>query len=731
MKFKYFSQLEFTDCGPACVQMILAHFGKIFSLQEVRDKCNITRSGVTFKDISSGSSKLGLDSMVGKVTTAQLPEMPLPCILHWNQEHFVVLYHIQQKESQGAVYHIADPGFGKISLNTIEFERHWKNSDREGVAMFFDKNESFDSIFPVYKRKSQLHRSWSFIQRHLFGQKKKMALLALLLSLSALISWVFPLLLTKLIDEGVNPKKINIVVSVLAFQFALLVGQLLIEWARSMTAARFSAYLSVNIITDFIRKLIRLPVKFFDTRLYTDILQKIDDHSHIEGFLSHMLLQFVFSLVTFIFLSSLLAYYNIVAFGIMLVLSAGAVGWILLFLRKRKRLDYARFRIRSDNRNVLFETILGMSEVKINNAQDVKFDSIRQYQQKMFDLNIKSTNLFQQQQIGVHFLSQLKNIVITFLCAYWVINGQMSFGVMVSIGYIVGQLNAPLDSFVSFFRSAQDANIALNRLDEIQQKQNENDLSKCDPPLELTDGISLNNVSFQYEGSQNQIILNQLSLLIPTRKITAIVGASGSGKTTLLKLILNFYNPQSGNITIDGRDLSRINSDLWRGKCGVVMQDGYIFSGTIGENIALAEKSPDLKRLKKAAATACILNYIESLPLGFNTKIGKSGVELSGGQKQRMLIARAVYRNPDIVIFDEATNALDATNERDIMNNLGIFFRNKTVIIIAHRLSTVKSADQIVVLEKGKIVGLGNHEALTSERGHYFELVKNQLELGN
>jgi ATP-binding cassette, subfamily B, bacterial len=730
MKFRHFSQLEMTDCGAACLQMILAYYGKNYSLQEVREKCNITRTGVTLKDISNGAKELGLNSLTGKVSLVQLAEMPMPCILHWNQEHFVVLYDIR-KRKEDTIFSIADPGFGKINLKSAEFEQQWKNSDLEGVGMFFETNEHFLDIQPELKTLSNFLRSWQFLKKHLSTQRTKLYLIGLLLGISAIISWVFPVLLTRLIDRGVNPKNISIVIAILLTQFALFLGQLVIEWVRSILSAHFSTSLSENIITDFIKKLIKLPIKFFDTRLYTDILQKIDDHSHIEGFITHMLLQFVFSFATFFFLSSLLAYYSPILFFITIFLSIASIGWILLFLKRRRRLDYARFRIRSDNRNVLFETILGMPEVKINNAQDNRFQTIKEYQRKMYGLNIKATNLFQLQQIGVQSISQFKNILVTFLCAYWVIHDKMTMGVMVSIGYIIGQMNNPLDSFVNFFRSAQDSNIAFNRLDEIQQKENENNPNKQLPPTRLTNGIFIENVTFQYDISQSFFALDDISFKIPVGKITAIVGASGSGKTTLLKLLLSFYQPKNGKIMIDNYNLTELNSDNWREMCGVVLQEGFIFSGTIAENICLSEKVPDMATLKNAASTACILDYIESLPLGFNTKIGKTGVDISGGQKQRILIARAVYKNPKIIFLDEATNSLDATNEKMIMNNLNEFFINKTVLVIAHRLSTVKNADQIVVLENGRIEEIGDHLSLTAKKGKYYDLVKNQLELGN
>jgi ATP-binding cassette, subfamily B, bacterial len=729
MKIKFYPQLENTDCGPACLQMVLHHYKKDFSLFELRDKCNVTRAGITMKDISNGATKAGLSNMIGKIKMEELQEMPMPCILHWNQKHFVVLYDIEVS-NQKKTYCIADPGFGKLKMKEPDFEVQWKNEEDMGIAIFFEEAEDFNSIIPEKHNDNQLVRSWQFVKKHVTRQRKKLWALAALLGISVAISWVFPVLLKNLIDKGVNPKNLHVVWLILISQVALFSGQIIINWARSIISAHFSTKLSISIISDFIRKLIKLPIKFFDTRLYTDILQKLDDHAHIESFVTHMLLQFVFSFITFLFLSCLLAYYNVMLFLIVFGLSVLSILWILLFLKQRKLIDYERFRLNSDNKNILFETIVGMPEVKINNAQNTRFAIISNFQQKVYKLNIKSTNLFQMQQVGVQSLSQLKSIITTFLCAYWVINDQMTMGKLLGISYIVGQMTGPLDSFVNFFRSAQDAKIAFNRLDEIQRKEDENGIDKVPPPENIQSGIHLNTISFRYEGSMNPFVIKNISAIFPAGKTTAIVGASGSGKTTLLKLLLSFYPPFEGSITLDNINLAQVNSDSWRDRCGVVLQDGYIFSGTIAENIAIADQNPDMDRLISVTKTACIYDYISTLPLGFTTKIGKAGSDLSGGQKQRILIARAIYKNPHFLFLDEATSSLDASNEKDIMENMAGVFQNKTVVIIAHRLSTVKNADQIIVMQDGELVEQGNHESLTNLRGYYYNLVKNQLELG-
>lgn len=731
MKFKFYNQLEMVDCGPCCLKMVLMHYGKDYPLAELREICSVTRVGVSLQDIARGAKNVGFNTMSAKLTIEELFDVPLPCILHWNQDHFVVLHEITEGRNNSIFFHLADPGFGKMKLTVDEFRKEWSPNSNKGIALLLEQSESFNQIHPSFKNTNDLLESWLFLKGHLRGNKGKLYTIAFLLTLSVMASWFYPVLLSRLIDKGVNQKNLNIVWFTLFAQLSLFSGQLIFESIRSIMSSYLSNKISKEIITGFIKKLIKLPINFFDTKLHTDILQRIEDHTQIEGFLTYMVIQFVFSLLTFIVMSGLLISYKVIVFGIFIILSAISVGWTLLFFQKRKIIDYKRFRIKSDYRNILFETINGMSEIKINNAQDAKMSLISTLQDSFYDLNITSTKISQYQSLGSNSINQFKNIIITFLCAFWVIDGSLTFGEMMSISYIVGLLNSPIENFISFFRSGQDAKISFTRLNEIQKKNEENDSSKITSFKEFKNGIFLNNVSFKYEKNALNFTLSDINLVIPKSKVTAIVGMSGSGKSTLIKLLLNFYNPQIGEISIDNLNMKDMNSDSWRDRCGVVMQDGFIYSNTIAENIAIAEETLDHERLIYAAKAACIYEFINTLPLEFSTKIGNSGIQLSGGQKQRILIARAIYKNPEFIFLDEATNALDSSNENSIINNLNHFFEGRTVVIIAHRLSTVRNADKIVVLNAGKIVEEGTHESLINSRGEYYNLVIDQLEIAS
>ncbi|MBL7787088.1 MAG: peptidase domain-containing ABC transporter [Chitinophagales bacterium] len=725
-KFKFYHQLEVLDCGPSCLKMILHHYGKNYSMAELRQKCNINRSGVTLHDISKGAKETGFSTLAAFLTIEELYKMPLPCILHWNQEHFVVLYKIVPTKK---LFYIADPGYGNIKLSEEDFKKQWQPNSNKGVALLLEPAGNFNALVPQISEENQLRRIFSFLHKHLIPQKSKLIGISLLLILASLATWLFPYLLSYMIDNGVSKKDINIVFWVLLAQVVLFVSQLVADWLRGMVSVHLSTQLSMDIILDFVKKLVKLPINFFDNRLYTDIIQRLDDHNRIEEFLSYMVVQFIFSLFTFVFLSYTLASYNIYAFGLFMLLSVMSTAWVWLFLGKRQIIDYARFHIKAENRNVITETIMGMTEIKINNAQAGKIQQLSNFQQKLYYLNVAATRLYYHQQVGAYGINQLKGIIITGLCAYWVIEGQLTLGAMMSISYIMGQLSQPLQSFIDFFRSAQDAKIAFSRLDEIQRKENENVDRKINVLTNLEKGIQFDNVSFKYDGSHAPFVLQNISLNIPAGKVTAIVGESGSGKTTLLKLLLNFYAPQNGTIIIDDTNICEINPDKWRDICGIVLQEGHIFSGTIAENIALGKQTIDYQYLEKVCQMACLSSFIDGLPLGVHTKIGKAGIELSGGQKQRILIARAVYKNPECLFFDEATSSLDANNERVITENLQQFYKGKTVVVIAHRLSTVKNADQIITLHQGKIVEIGSHTQLAQQKGYYYQLIKNQLEL--
>ncbi|PSL47981.1 ATP-binding cassette subfamily B protein [Chitinophaga niastensis] len=731
MKFPFYHQLESIDCGPSCLRMVAAYYKKHISLQELKTYCQATRVGITLQDIVAGATRAGFHSFPVKITMAELLKIPLPAILFWRQEHYVVLYKIHQQRNGKKIFHIADPGYGKIQLGEEIFLKDWQGDEEKGVALILQPgNEFANKKEEVSRLKSSYGEAVTAFGRILNKYRWNFSIACILFALAMVTNWAAPLLFQRMIDQGVMLKNMHIVWLIILSQLILFIGNCIFDSLSSVVLVKLNFNISIGYLSQFLQKLIRLPVSFFDTRLNTDLIQRIDDQERIQSFLTYRLIQFIFAIFNLLAFSAILIYFNRTIFGVFLLCTLTAVIWIVLFLGKRKILDYSRFSLLSENKNNVYELIMGMPEIKINNAQTAKIHQWKHIQLKINKIILQALYLNYYQLIGVNFINKLRDIIITGICAWMVINNQMTIGIMMSISFVIGQLSGPVMQIIECIRSIQDAKLSHERIDEIQKKEDENNASKIIPAVTHY-GIKLNNISFKYDGSFNPYIISNLSLFVPKGKITAIVGSSGSGKTTLMKLMLAFYNPQQGDILVDKVKLSDINTDEWRKKCGVVMQDGWIYSGTIANNIAIADENPDMKKLELAAEIACIKDFIHHLPLKYNTKIGKSGIELSGGQKQRILIARAVYKDPELMFFDEATSSLDAKNEKEIMDNLNAFFRNRTVVIIAHRLSTVKHADQIIVLEKGKIIETGDHESLAIQKGFYYELVKNQLELGH
>jgi len=710
------------DCGPSCLKMVAEYYQLKANITVLRALCNTSRLGTSIGDVAYAAEQTGFKALVFKTTIDYLNQnQPFPCIIHWRKNHYVVLYKIKDRK-----YTIGDPGFGLTVLTEKEFIEGWSNNGEKGIALFIEPD------FQNVPDTGSIHHQSVFRQFKDFlkPQAGQIGFLLLIILISSLISIVIPKTIQYMTDNGVEKKNINIIWKVLLFQFVLFGSLTFTNYIRSLIQAKLSTKLSISIISNFLIKLLNLPVSFFDSKNHADIYQRIDDHSRIETFLSTKLVSFIFSI------SLLIAYvvqifwfdrYIVLSFVLFTVLS---FCWFFLFAGKRKKLDYRRFGLAIEERHYLNDLISGMTEIKLNNAQPGRVDRWQELQHSLYTFKLSNLKLTHLQQNGINTINQLKSIFITFLCAYWVINGTITFGVMLSIGYIVGQLTIPLQEIMNFFNDYQDAKTSFERLNEVQLKMNENDEDKINFPDQFNSGFHIVNLSFKYAGIHNLYVLRGVNLFIPKGKITAIVGTSGSGKTTLMKLLLAFYQPQTGNILIDQINLQQINTDDLRSQCGVVMQDGYIYSSSIAQNIAMDDKKIDIDRVYQALSIACLDDFVDSLPQKHHTLLGSIGVDLSGGQKQRLFIARAVYKNPQIIFFDEATNSLDSNNERAIMDNLERFFIGKTVLVIAHRLSTVKNADQIVVLEKGEIVEVGSHTALTENRGKYYELVKNQLELG-
>ena len=731
----FIPQHDQMDCGPACLAMVASYYGKDFGLQYLRDKSFITREGVSLLGISEASKKIGFKNISAKLNTDDFDNGLLPCILHWNQNHFVVLYKISKNIFTGKLtYKIADPGHDFISLSEEKFKKSWLSNGEKGVALFLEPTEEFYKQTPPQEEKLSI----KYLLNYLKPYKSQMGWMFFLLTLGTLITLVFPILTQKLIDDGVSKKKFSIITYILLAQLAFFFGNIVINIFRNWIMLVVGTKINIQIISDFLKKLLKLPIKFFDTKLMGDFNQRIQDHERIENFLTSQSLMTLFSIITFTAFFAVLWHYDFRILAVYMILTVISVIWSLYWMKKRKILDYFRFQQRSENQESIYEIINGVSEMKLNQFEDFKRREWEQIQQKLFKINIRILKLDQVQLSGFDFINQFKNILVTFLSAYFVIKGHMTLGALLSVSYIIGQMNSPVSQLISFFRSLQDAKLSLSRLNEVQNHPEEE--QKDQVPLlspkytkqnGIEKGIYFKDVSFQYEGPQSPYVLKNINIFIPDGKVTAIVGASGSGKTTLIKMLLKFYEPVDGEIFFNHLNINEISPMDLRKNCGVVMQDGFIFSDTIERNIATNDEKINDEKFNQALETANIKSFVEELPLGLNTKIGASGNGISGGQKQRILIARAVYKNPHFIFFDEATSALDAENEKVIHDNLQSFFKGKTVIIVAHRLSTVKNADQIIVLKNGEIVEHGNHQELVSKKANYYNLVKNQLELGN
>ena len=674
------------------------------------------------------SIELGMDSVAGKVSLDDLYEVPLPCILHWNQNHFVVLYKISDRHTR---FWIADPGKGKYRCDIKEMKQHWisteSNGVEKGIAMFLEPNDRFGSI----REGKPERRSFRFMMGYLRQYKRYFFQIFCGLLLGCLLQLIMPFLTQSIVDIGIRHKDIGFIWLVLLGELMIVVGRTATDFIRRWLLLHISMRINISLVSDFFIKLLKLPMSFFDTKLMGDLLQRIGDHSRVQNFLTGQTLNIIFSFLSFIIFGIVLLVYNRLIFLVFTICSVGYGGWIAMFLSRRKVLDYELFEQQAKNQNRTYQFITSMQEIKLQDCERRRRWEWEDTQADLFAVQMKSLKLQQTQEAGSIFINEVKNILITVLAATAVINGEMTLGEMLAVQYIIGQLNSPVSQFMQFIYSLQDVRISLERINEIHEGRNEETQENQATEFASEKSIAMDNIDFKYDPHALKKTLEGISFDIPEGKVTAIVGASGSGKTTLIKLMLGYYPVMSGSISIAGRNINEYNLKWWRRHCGVVMQDGVIFSESIARNIAVDDNEIDPERLREAARIACIDDYVMSLPLKYDTKIGRDGVGLSQGQKQRILIARAVYRNPDFIFLDEATNALDAKNERAIVENLDVFYRGRTVVVVAHRLSTVRNADRIIVLDGGRVVETGNHDSLIERKGAYYNLVKNQLELGN
>ena len=726
--FPFTRQFDAKDCGPACLKMIAEYYGKMISLQSLRELSSLTKAGTNLLGISNAAESLGFRTIGARISSDVLMnEIGLPCIAHLKQGHFVVIYKVSRRK-----IYVADPAQGLLSYGPEQFLDNWSTLKEDvgpqGVVLMLEPTPEFEKIA---EEEPQRTSAVSILLIYLARYKKLLMQLLLGVLFGNLLNLVFPFLTQAIVDYGINVRDISFIVVILFAQLALTSGRTTVDLVRSWILLHVSTRVSISFISDFLKKLMGLPISFFDQRTTGDILQRINDYRRIEAFMTSFSLDVPLSLISLVVFAVVLALYNVEIFSVFMLGSLVYMGWVIAFIRKRREYDFKRFAQLSDNQTTLLQIIAGMQEIKLNNAESAKRWQWERIQARLFNVNVKSLSLEQYQQAGAIFINETKNILITYLAAMSVVKGEMTLGMMMAVQYIIGQLNAPIQSLLAFARSIQDARISFERLKEIYALDSAiYEFSNERIPSEVVGDIILSHVSFRYAGSSESFVLQDISLALPRGKVTAVVGASGSGKTTMMKLILGFYEPTNGDIRIGGKLIGDLGRHSWRENCGVVLQDGFIFSDTLAGNIALGSDRLDKDRLNHAIKTANLVEFVHSLPNGTNTTIGDAGHGLSQGQKQRVLIARAIYKQPSFLFLDEATNSLDAENELIIVKNLKDLFGGKTVMVIAHRLSTVKNADNIIVLNSGRIEEQGSHDTLIQNRHLYFNLVHNQLELG-
>jgi len=720
-------QMDMMDCGPACIKMIAKHYGKYYSLQYLRDKCGTTKEGVSFLDISYASESIGLKTLPLKCTIDDLiTKIPLPVIVHWHNSHFVVVYNT---DIRSGIIYVSDPAKGLIKYKRNEFEKFWlkKDEGKRGVLMAIEPQPEFfqDKDHIEIERRKTVENFLNYFRPY----KKNFLNLFAVMLLATILQSFLPFIAKAVIDIGIQTRDINFIYIVLAANIAIYVCILLSNMVRDWILLHITSRVNIALISDYLIKLMLLPITFFENKMTGDILQRANDHERIRSFIMNNSINMLFSFLTFFVFGIILLIYNLTIFWIFFIGSMLYIIWVILFLKLRKKLDWEYFELVSKNQSYWVETIAGIQDIKINNYEKPKRWKWEDIQARLYRVNVRALNVTNIQNLGAQFIDNIKNLAIIFFCAVAVIQGKMTFGVMISTQFIIGILNGPVQQFIQFIISFQFAKISFLRLNEIHQLKSEHEgVGTNSFDLPENKNLLVNNVSFQYTPT-GPFVLKNILLFIPEKKVTAIVGDSGSGKSTLLKLILRLYTPSLGEIHIGNMNINNISLKQWRDKCGAVMQDGKIFNDTILNNIVLDDEKINYAKLKRAIDTANIATEIEKLPLGYQTMMGEQGRGLSGGQKQRVLIARALYKDPDYLFFDEATNSLDTLNEQKIVESLDDVFKDKTVIVVAHRLSTIRKADQIIVMQDGMVIEIGTHETLMDTKGRYYQLIQSQLDL--
>lgn len=724
---KFTRQFDKMDCGPACIRMVASHYGKDYPLSYLRSLSHLTREGVSVAGIRDALEKIGADSASFEMTMEQLrTKCPLPAILHWEQNHFVVLYDVKQhKLTKKWTYFVANPAYGKHGFSESSFEKYWLNGDT-GIVIAVEPQEEFYDKKPV-KEKHSLTR---FARKYVWPFRWELSQSALSMLFGMLLALVTPFLTQAMVDDGINMRNMGLILNILFAQLSLFIGTFIMGLISSHVSLYMSTRININILSDYLGKLLKLPMTFFDTKSVGDYQQRLGDHGRLQNFITYSTLQTLFSIVSAPFYLAIIGWYSMVILSVYLLLTGLSTVWMIYFFRRRKALDYEQFKVNSENQNKQYELMSGITDIKLNGYDDYKMEEWRTLQERSYQMNVKMLKLGQIQETGFTLIGQLRNIFITCWIAAEVVNGHLTLGMMMSISAIIGLVNGPLSQLIGFLQQFQDAKISLERSEEVHLCANEDSIAQVDIPIDTPQDIEVNNLTFSYTGSIGQPALKNVSFTIPAGKKTAIVGESGSGKATLMKLLLKFYEPTKGEIKLGGKNLKNFSAKSIRRASGIVMQDNFIFSDTIKRNIILGEQENN-EQLKRALTTACLNEFIKKQPLGVNTKIGAEGIGVSGGEKQRIMIARAAYKRPAYLMLDEATSSLDAENEKNITQNLENDFKGRTQIVIAHRLSTVKNADRIIVLRNGEVVEEGNHAELIAQHGYYYQLIHNQLELAN
>ncbi|WP_211092846.1 peptidase domain-containing ABC transporter [Chitinophaga polysaccharea] len=734
--FPFYKQLNSSDCGLACIRMIAKYYGRSYSASLGMNSSIVGRSGMSLLSLSQLAEKKGFRTRGVRMSLDTLmSEVNVPCILHWSDNHFVVFLPTGRFYGRKLIT-VADPAVGIVKYTREEFLANWikkidQNGDRnnsgEGAVLLLEPTNRF------YDEADEGTRDigWSFVLKYLRKNRWQIIQVFMSLIITSIFQLIFPYLTQSIVDTGINTQNLQYVTVVLIAQLMLVFSRTIVDFIRSRLLLQISVLINVSVLTDFWIKVTRLPMSYFDQYHTGDTLQRITDNKKIQGFLTGTALSTFFSFVNLLIFSIVLMMYDKSLFIVFIIGSFLYFLWIQVFMPIRRRINYEIFRTSTKENNITMQLIQGMPDIKLNGAEQLKRWDWERIQSSVFKLNLKNLSYNQIQQAGALLINQGKDIVITFMVADLVIRGRLTLGAMLAIQFIIGQLSGPIEQFIGFIQSAQDTRMSLERINELHKNKDEEDInSSYINHLPTNRSIRMKDVSFSYPGSNGEVLSN-LDIVIPEGKVTAIVGGSGSGKTTILKLLLKFYDSYEGDIFIGDSNLKNIGASYWRTNCGAVLQDGYIFNDSIFGNIAVGDDNPDYENLVECCRIANVLDFIESLPNSFNSILGSQGVGVSQGQKQRILIARALYKNPKYLFFDEATNALDANNEKVIVENLEKVFKGRTVIVVAHRLSTVKNADKIIVLEKGIVTEEGTHDELSSRRGNYFELVKNQLQLGN